>query len=482
MKFLIYIIPIVLIAPAFGMEVDRTEILKLIREYSPMQEVGVSVGVASAEDVLFEDFFGYRNLTTKESIDRETIFGIGSCTKTFTALSTILLAERNGIELQEPIKKYWHQFQLWTSEATEKATLSDLLSHAAGLARYDLLWYAYDFDRKEISRRLRFLRTYAGYFQKKFLYSNLLFSEAAQFGEYLSGEPWESSVRELIFKSLQMRSSHFDPNNFANGNHAQPHVVDKQIPVKDLSNVGPAGSINASLRDLELWIQFHLNMQVGLIKAPNSIHRSVIEVEGYNHPVRYGMGWFREEFHGKRLYRHQGHTDGFSCYLSFMPEENLGIIVLANQHQDKSIEHIALSLYEKFLKLKPLTASAREKYLAWEHQKPNIWRILRDILSSLWHYHAPVSQQRLGAFEHSGFGLVHVDEATPGGFTMRLGKLTAQLTPYWFLSDRLFLARLEAYGKVFELPILFSRDQEKVLLDIPMEPFLGMTQFHKVSD
>ncbi len=73
----------------------------------------------------------------------------------------------------------------------------------------------------------------------------------------------------------------------------------------------------------------------------------------------YGLGWFIQRFHGRRLIHHGGHIDGYGALISFMPEINAGVVFLANDNRTFYVLPLSLNIYEQLLGYDPEPWSIR---------------------------------------------------------------------------------------------------------------------------
>lgn len=90
---------------------------------------GIGIIGFDSENVLYEHYEGYRDVEKKLPIDRDTIFGIASITKSFTVLGVLKLVENGIIDLHMPINHYIQELKL---PEAQMPTVEQLLSHAAG--------------------------------------------------------------------------------------------------------------------------------------------------------------------------------------------------------------------------------------------------------------------------------------------------------------------------------------------------------------
>src|SRR5207249_7486528 len=138
--------------------------------------------------------YGVRKLGDAAPVDSKTLFGIASNTKVFTATALGLLVEEQKIEWDAPVIRYLPAFAMSDPYVTRELTVRDLLVHRSGLGlgAGDLLWWpSSTYDRKEIARRLRYIRP-ATSFRSAFAYDNVLYLVAGQVIETVSGQSWEA--------------------------------------------------------------------------------------------------------------------------------------------------------------------------------------------------------------------------------------------------------------------------------------------------
>ena len=172
-----------------------------------------------------------------------------------TALA--LLVEEGKLEWDAPVIRYLRDFALSDPFVTRELTIRDLLVHRSGLGlgAGDLLWWPPStYDRKEITRRLRFLPL-ATSFRSAYAYDNVLYGVAGDVIEAVSGKPWEDFVTERLLGPVGMTASNVWNTRSATGpDDAWPHArVEgrvQTIPPFRSDNVNPAGGINAGANDI----------------------------------------------------------------------------------------------------------------------------------------------------------------------------------------------------------------------------------------
>lgn len=329
----------------------QRKISDFILKKQAVKESGIAIAIIKNNKVVFEKGYGYSDRKKMTTVTAHTLFGIGSNTKTFTSAALAMLREEGRVDFDRPVKFYLPDFELSDPNVTERMTLTDILSHRSGLPRHDSLWYYTPFTRQELYGRLKYLelnpRPDLG-FRKGFQYNNLMYMTAGLVVERLSGLNWEDFVSQRMMQPLGMTETNMSTLGLINSaDFALPYVGERELSPKIMNSVGPAGSINSNLFDLEKWIKFLLakgrasNGQVLL--TPSSLDLVTTPLTdaskttgGYS--TSYGLGWFVSQVDGKKLFYHGGNIDGYSTFISFMPEEQLGVIVLTNQNNATSME------------------------------------------------------------------------------------------------------------------------------------------------
>jgi len=94
-------------------------------------DVGASVAVTVDGELVVDLWGGHTDEARTAEWQRDTITNVWSTTKTMTALSALILADRGGIDLHAPVARYWPEFAAAGKEAVE---VRHLLGHTAGLS------------------------------------------------------------------------------------------------------------------------------------------------------------------------------------------------------------------------------------------------------------------------------------------------------------------------------------------------------------
>jgi CubicO group peptidase (beta-lactamase class C family) len=290
------------------------------------------------------------------------------------------------------VRRYLPDFTLSDETYSERVTPRDLLSHRTGLPRHDLVWYGSPLSREELYRRLRWLEPSED-LRAAWQYQNLMFMTAGYLAGRLAGSEWETLVEERIFEPLGMEESNFSVAAMAAvPDHATPYEktdedddgVDEvePMPLRRIDAVGPAGSINSNAGDMAQWARLQLGLgtvdgeEIVGRSALAPLHQPLMVVPGglfaalFKQPempyLMYGMGWFVQPYRGREMVHHGGNIDGFSARVTFLPNDDLGIVVLTNLNGTSLPTVVTLDLIDRFLGEEPTDWSGR--YLALTKQ------------------------------------------------------------------------------------------------------------------
>jgi CubicO group peptidase (beta-lactamase class C family) len=309
----------------------------------------LAIAVVKDDSIVLMKGYGTRTMGRTEPVDEHTLFAIGSSSKAFTSTLVAMMVDEGKMRWDAPATTYLPGFQLYDPYVTRELTLRDLLTHRSGLARGDLMWYATDYNRDEILRRVRFLKpTWS--VRSHFGYQNIMYLAAGQAAAHVAGESWDQLVRERIFQPLGMTETSTSIRDLVGRtNVATPHTdVDdtlRIVPWHNIDNIGPAGSINSSVSDMIKWVRFQLAQ--GKVNGKSLVSASTLgethtaqmvipvdanarTVNPYTHLEAYGMGWFLQDYRGRELDQHGGNIDGMTAMVALIPEEKIGMVILSN--------------------------------------------------------------------------------------------------------------------------------------------------------
>ncbi len=451
---------------------------------------GVAMAIVKNDRILLAKGFGYRDVAKQQPVTENTLFAIGSCTKAFTTMAIAMLVEEGVVDWDKPVRTYLPDFTLKDPFASERMTPRDLVTHRSGLPRHDMLWYGATFTRRQLFERLQYLEPSKD-FRAAFQYQNLMYMTAGYLVGRVTGSTWESFVRKRILDPLDMRSSNFSVTEMQKaGDFALPYRKKDErvehIPFRNIDAMGPAGSINAPVKEMANWIMLHLNRGVfrgRRLVSENAIREMHTPQMVTDTPQRYpevsaatyGLGWFIQTYRGHKRVYHGGAIDGFTALVSLLPHDGLGMVVLANLSGTPLPNIATLYATDLLLELEPIDWNTRIKSRTEQRKKADK---KKDAEAELTRKRGTRPSHPLaeyaGTYEHPGYGVIEVEQrekalyATFHGFTARLEHWHYDV--FRFMHERFNNPKIVFYGND-------KGDIDR--LSVPLEPRVDPIVFHR---
>jgi CubicO group peptidase (beta-lactamase class C family) len=332
---------------------------------------GIAVAIIKDGKVIHSKGYGVRSLNTMAKVDENTLFGIASNSKAFTAATLGILVDEGKIRWDDKVRDYIPEFKLYSPFVTEEFTIRDLLTHRSGLGlgAGDLMFFpdSSDFTLKDVIYNLRFLKSVSN-FRTKYDYDNNLYIIAGEVVARVSGKSWDEFVEQRIIQPLGMKNTAAsfdrlkDKSNVIDGHAAVEGKV--QVIARSTLKVGhSAGGLNSSIADLSKWVMLHLNHgkygdNLSKRLFSEDVHeemwtpQTIIPVRNpgpYNvHFAGYGLGFFLSDVKGYKQVTHTGGLEGMVTQVTMIPELNLGIVVLTNQQEGGAFSSITNQIKDSY--------------------------------------------------------------------------------------------------------------------------------------
>lgn len=311
-------------------------------------EPGCAIAIVYNNRVVYMRTLGVRRLGSAERIDADTVFQLGSVSKTFTATLAAILQQKGLLNFNRPVRYYLPQLHFRQYE--NDIRLRNLLNHTTGIPKGGF--------NQMIERHTPYSKMVQAIERTPvqeppghhFAYHNVVFSLTGDVIERVTGHSYEHELEINLLQPLRMNETFVNYDDFMrDSNRAYPHVRDRRgkfVPSSKYTtsyyNVTPAAGVSSSIRDM---VKF-LNLQLGAYPAILSqrtlteIHAPTIQtpeasfgLQRYRDRVfgaYYGLGWRVLNYLNKRLVFHGGWLKGFTNFVGFIPEDDIGIIVLHN--------------------------------------------------------------------------------------------------------------------------------------------------------
>ncbi|PVD51732.1 serine hydrolase [Terrimonas sp.] len=373
---------------------------------------GIAVGIIKDGKVVHAKGYGVRSLNTKQKTDENTLFGIASNSKAFTATALGLLVDQGKIKWDDKVRDYIPEFKLYDPYVTEEFTIRDLLTHRSGLGlgAGDLMIFpdSSNFELKDIIHNLRYLKPVSS-FRSKYDYDNNLYIIAGEVVARVSGKSWDDFVQQNIIDVIGMTKTATSYNRVKD----KTNIIDGHAPVdgkveaigRNIFRLGAAaGGLNSNITDLCKWVQLWLNRGKygdGLSRQlfSENVYREITSPQtiipvwapgAYNtHFAAYGLGFFLSDEKGYKRITHTGGLAGVVTQITMFPELNLGIIVLTNQQEGGAFTSITNQIKDSYFGIKGTDRVAeysanRQKQMASAKQlMDSIWNDIKVVQQSV---------------------------------------------------------------------------------------------------
>lgn len=404
------------------------------RALQQWQIPGAAVCVVKNGKVVVMKGYGVREAGSNNAVDENTLFMIGSNSKAFTATAMAMLDAEKKLSLDDKVQKWLTSFKLNDPWVAKEANLRDLLCHRLGFETFqgDFMYFDSDLSKEEVIERFAKVKPMYG-FRSKWGYTNAAFGVAGEVIQQVSGKPWGDFIKERIFQPLGMNNSLALSKDIHNAsNKASAHTVVmgelRKIPYGNIDNIAPAGSISSSVQDMSKWVMALLDngklngkeiipaAAIQQTRVPHSILGNGGHMFNKAHFSLYGLGWFMEEYAGRKIVAHTGGVNGFVTSVCLIPEEKLGIVVLTNTDANNFYEALRNEIQDAYLRLPYRNYSQvfLQYVQADEKEKSSQYKAIRDSIALNPKTSLPLTAYA-GEYEHSIYGKMNM--------TVEAGKL-----------------------------------------------------------
>lgn len=311
-------------------------------EMARLNVPGVALGLLDG-DQEHVAAFGVTNIEHPLPVTEDTLFQIGSTTKTFTATIVMRLVEAGKLDLDVPVRRYLPGLRLADADVAARVTLRHLLSHTGGWMGDFFLDTGNGRDalRRAVSRMQTLPQiTPLGTIWH---YNNAGFYIAGRVIEAVTRKPYEQAAREWLLDPLGMKMSFFTAdevityrvaighNNPDEGGQSLPKVA---RPWALPRNTAPVGNIISTVRDQLRYARFHMGDGTApdgtrLLSAESMRLMQTPRIEASN-GEQFGIGWFLRDMNGTLQLRHGGATNGQMSAFVLVPSRRWAITLLTN--------------------------------------------------------------------------------------------------------------------------------------------------------
>lgn len=343
-------------------------LLKTIRKIQKKHKIpGLAIALISPSRIWVRGI-GYANLATQKPIQKDTLFRIGSITKSFVALGFLKLVEAGKVQLNTPIRAWTSALKVRNAwSATDPIRIVHLLEHTAGFddmhfnelytVKHDPVLPLKDVLR--INPAAQKARWRPGTWVS---YSNPGYGLAGFILEQLTQRRYETFLKKEVLLPLGMHNAAFVRTKENSSKLAQGYIGVPSRPVKFRSiSHRPAGALMASPYELAHFVQMLLNRgrigQKQWLKSASiqrmETPRSALHVRK-GHTFGYGLANYRSTKHGLDTFGHSGGIDGFTSAAHYSRKHRLGYVLLVNQSGSRGFSAVERAIRKAIVQTRPL--------------------------------------------------------------------------------------------------------------------------------
>ena len=349
MKRLLVLLLLAFPTAAFGQTTDSlaADIDAMVQRVMALHPTpGLAIAVVRNDKPILVRGYGMADVERKRPVDQNTLFYVASTTKAFTALATVLLAERGLLQLDAPISRYLPGVRWAQGIDPDSVTLRHLMSHTHGIGSSGpvVLRTAYT-GVHDNQLLMQILQHHAASEQgRTFRYSNIGYNIAGLIVDEVTRGKWQDLLEEIVLEPAGMKSTTSYVSRFDSARLAMPYAAHTAAPrrlhyAKTDANMQAAGGLVSTAADMAKWLEVQINR--GHLDGTQLFHQAVIsetqriQVPIENHPdlVGYSLGWRVSAFGNDTVLHHGGGFSTFGTYISVSPTARIGVAVMVNGAQ-----------------------------------------------------------------------------------------------------------------------------------------------------
>ena len=342
---------------------------------------GIAIAIVENGQTVVARGYGVRKQGGSEAVDADTIFMTGSTGKAVTTAALATLVDAGKLGWDDKVVDRLPGFQMYDPWVTREMTVRDLLVHRSGLGlgAGDLMFVPRSRrTRAQMLEGLKHIKP-ATSFRSGYAYDNILYTVAGALIDAVSGQSFESYVRDHVYKPAGLLTATSDePSRLGTANRAYPHgrtsgPVRGLGPLQQLDETDqlgaastPAGLLAMSANDLAKW----LNIQLAHGKTPDGgrlfseassaamwdpqmIEPNPPAPPGFEatRPMfkTYALGWEVSDYGGAKIISHSGGVFGFITMVVLIPEKNVGFAITMNAEEGAVRRGLTYELLDHYL-------------------------------------------------------------------------------------------------------------------------------------
>ena len=342
---------------------------------------GMAIAIVEDGKATLTRGYGVRKLGGTQTVDADTIFMTGSTGKALTVAALATLVDAGKLGWDDKVVDRLPGFQMYDAWVTREMTVRDLLVHRSGLGlgAGDLMFVPRsNRTRADMLEGLRHIKP-ATSFRSGYAYDNILYTVAGALIEAVSGQSYESYMRDHVFRPAGLSTATSDePSRLGTANRAFPHARVsgpirglgplQQLDERDQLGAAstPAGLLAMSANDLSKWLNIQLthgktadggrlfsDASSAAMWDPQTIEPNPPAPPGFEdtRPMfkTYALGWEVSDYGGVKIVSHSGGVFGFITMVVLIPDKNVGFAITMNAEESALRRGLTNELLDHYL-------------------------------------------------------------------------------------------------------------------------------------
>jgi serine beta-lactamase-like protein LACTB len=340
------------IAPAKKYEAAVAALQPFIeREVKDKNLPALSIALVDDQEIVWARGFGFANPKDKAPATATTVYRVGSVSKLFTDIAVMRLVEQGKLDLDAPVTRYLPDFKPANS-FDKPITLRELMSHRSGLVREPPVGNYFDPSELSLAKMVESLNKteLVSPPGERIKYSNAAVATVGYVLEKTKKEPFAGYLKRTLLEPLGMKKSGFEPTpsltkDLAVATMWTYHGQEFEAPTFSLG-MAPAGCMYSTVEDLGRFLSVLFAGGRGpdgpMLKQETLEQMWTPQFAKEGETTGFGIGFRLTEFDGRRRIGHGGAIYGFATELAALPEEKLGVVVVASRDVvNPVVTHIA---------------------------------------------------------------------------------------------------------------------------------------------
>ncbi len=331
-------------APAQGQRADAELSAELQRLREEHRLPGMVAATLYQGRIVRIGVAGVRKVGSPEKMEIGDQIHLGSCTKAMTATLLGTLVDQGRLQWSERLDQALPQMADAMHVDYRGVTVEQLLRHRAGLPKDDQRMFTLDAKLSETQMRRKLFEMVLANKPlhppgSTFHYSNLGYMLAGLIAEEKTGQPWESLMRQRLFRPLGMSSAGFGPPGTAGlvdqpwGHRRLPLLGHRPLQADNPLVLGPAGRVHASISDWGRFLALHLNHPPRLLH-PATLQRLHQPADGQSYA--FGWGVHQRSWAGGNALAHSGSNTMWMALVWMAPQRDVALMAATNSGQSSA--------------------------------------------------------------------------------------------------------------------------------------------------